>query len=71
MLSIIHSWYEMGKNALAVGVPFEKIEKMPVCEKIARMKFAEEDTREETFADIANDCDVQYTALMEEAVVDE
>ncbi|MBO4422623.1 MAG: V-type ATP synthase subunit A [Clostridia bacterium] len=71
MLGIIHTWYDMGKNALAVGVPFEKIEKMAVCEKIARMKFTDEAVREETFAEIANDCDMQYTALMEEAVVDE
>ena len=71
MLNTIHSWYEAGKNALAVGVPYEKIEKMPICEKIARMKYTEESVREETFAQITNDCDAQYTKLMEEAVADE
>jgi V/A-type H+-transporting ATPase subunit A len=71
MIDLIHTWYEMGKNALEAGVPFEKIEKMPVCEKIARMKFIEESVREDAFAEISNDIDTQYTSLMEEAVADE
>ena len=71
MIDLIHTWYEMGKNALEAGVPFEKIEKMPVCEKIARMKFIEENVREDAFAEISNDIDTQYTSLMEEAVADE
>lgn len=71
MLSMINAFYEMGKNALEAGVPFEKIEKMPVCEKIARMKFIDEQVREQTFTDIANDMDAQFTSLMEEAVSDE
>ena len=71
MLKVIHGWYDAGKNALAVGVPFEQIEKMPVVERIARMKYTDETEREETFASIANDCDAQYTKLMEEAVADE
>ena len=44
---------------------------MPVVERIARMKYTDEAEREETFASIANDCDAQYTKLMEEAVADE
>ena len=71
MLTAIHSWYEAGKNALAVGVPFEAIEKMSVCEKIARMKYTDEAVREETFSQIDADMDAQFTALMEEAVTDE
>ena len=71
MLSIIHGWYEAGKNALSVGVPFDQIEKMPVCERIARMKFTDESEREKVFAEIADECDAQYTKLMEEAVSDE
>ena len=71
MLGTIHGWYEAGKNALEVGVPFEQIEKMPVCEKIARMKYTDESVREETFAQISADMDAQFTKLMEEAVSDE
>ena len=71
MLGIINAWYEIGKNALEAGVSFEKIEKMPVCERIARMKFTEEAEREQTFAEISADIDAQYTSLMEEAVADE
>ena len=71
MLGIINAWYETGKNALAAGVPFDEIEKMPVCERIARMKFIDENDREQTFSDIANDMDTQFTSLMEEAVADE
>ena len=71
MLTAIHNWYEAGKNALEVGVPFEQIEKMPVCEKIARMKYTDESVREETFSQIGADMDAQFTALMEEAVTDE
>ncbi len=71
MLSIIHGWYEAGKNALSVGVTFDQIEKMPVCERIARMKFTDESEREKVFAEIADECDAQYTKLMEEAVSDE
>ena len=71
MLGTILGWYEAGKNALAVGVPFDAIEKMPVCEKIARMKFIDEGEREDTFAQIGADIDAQFTKLMEEAVTDE
>ncbi|MBO4870293.1 MAG: V-type ATP synthase subunit A, partial [Clostridia bacterium] len=71
MLGTILGWYEAGKNALAVGVPFDAIEKMPVCEKIARMKFIDEAVREDTFAQIGADIDAQFTKLMEEAVTDE
>ena len=44
---------------------------MPVCEKIARMKYTDESVREETFAQISADMDAQFTKLMEEAVSDE
>ncbi|MBQ3870573.1 MAG: V-type ATP synthase subunit A, partial [Clostridia bacterium] len=71
MLSLIHAWHEMGKNALEVGVPFQKIESMKVCERIARMKYIEESEKEEVFASISDDCDKQFTEMVEEASADE
>ena len=55
MLSLIHAWHEMGKNALEVGVPFQKIESMKVCERIARMKYIEESEKEEDTAESDNE----------------
>lgn len=71
MLSTIHIWHEMGKNALETGVPFEKIESMKVCERIARMKYTGEAEKEEIFASINDDCDKQFTEMVEEAASDE
>ena len=71
MLSTIHGWHEMGKNALEVGVPFDKIESMKVCERIARMKYTEEAEKDEVFASINDDCDKQFTEMVEEASADE
>lgn len=71
MLNTVHSWYTLSKAALDSGVPFTEIEKTVVREKIGRMKEIPEDNKEEAFARLLNECDKEFSLLIERAAANE
>ena len=66
MLRLILTWYHKGEDAIKAEVPFESIMKMPVVERIGRMKRVPENEWDARYAEVSGELEAQYAALMEE-----
>ncbi len=63
MMKAILGWYQSGLKALRNDVPFNRITKMKVLEKIGRMKYIKETSFEKESALIMADLEAEYLAL--------
>ncbi len=69
MMKSIIMFYRRGKEAIEVGVPVEKIRKLPVREKIARMKEIPNEGFESQFTIIWNQINREFDELIKEVQI--
>ncbi len=69
MMKSIIMFYRRGKEAIEIGVPVEKIRKLPVREKIARMKEIPNEGFESQFTDIWNQINREFDELIKEVQI--
>ena len=69
MMKSILLFYHRGKEAVSMGVPVEKIRKLPVREKIARMKEIPNENFEEAFKSIWDEINREFDELIKEVQV--
>lgn len=66
MMKTILLFYHRGKEAVSMGIPVERIIKLPVREKIARMKEIPNEGFEEAFKSIWNEINHEFDELIKE-----
>lgn len=71
MLDMVLSWYHMGLDALKAGVPYNKLVKMDVRERIGRMKYVPEDKIAVEYPKIRAELDSEMRELTEAAAEQE
>ena len=69
MMKSIIMFYRRGKEAIEIGVPVEKIRRLPVREKIARMKEIPNEGFESQFTDIWNQINREFDELIKEVQI--
>ncbi len=63
MLKAILGWYQSGQKALIKDIPYNKIIKMQVLEKIGRMKYIKESVFEKECTEIMTELEAEFQAL--------
>lgn len=71
MLDMVLSWYHLGLEALKAGVPYNKLVKMDVRERIGRMKYVPEDKIAVEYPKIRAELDSEMRELTEAAAEQE
>ncbi len=69
MMKSIIMFYRRGKEAIEMGVPVERIRKLPVREKIARMKEIPNEGFESQFTEIWNQINREFDELIKEVQI--